>query len=114
MKRKDAHWPAAFPAWGFVGMSLAAGVLGLCFAVGGNGFAALVGLALSVAWGTMSLVASNSVVRRVQAESRQRVVDRVLCRFLCDLTKVPDVNAAERAELVDRVHSIASAALKEL
>jgi len=107
--------------------SFTAGGFALCLATGTNGFAALIALGLSVSWAVTStlLAACTSLgARRTQAGMRRYIAERALDRLVCELCERPRkpevdedserkgaANARERAELIDRIHALASAAL---
>lgn len=88
------------------------GVVALWLATCPRHFAALVALALSVAWGTTSAISIISAfnVRRVQAEMRRDAVDKVICELVRQL-KCKKKSASERAELIDRLNALATTAL---
>ena len=80
----------------------------------GQGFPTLVALAMAVFWGiaAVTLVVSTSSARRVQVEMRKQTVEQVLQHLASSLDATGDTsNAKERAELVDRIHALASTAL---
>ena len=91
-------------------LAVAGGGLTLLFTFkAGQCFSTLVALAMAVFWGAVAvmLVVSASSARRVQAEMREDTVNRVL-EYLSDLDPA---DAEERAELVDRMHVLATTAL---
>ena len=107
--------------------SLIAGGFALCLAMENDGFAALIALGLSVSWAvTFTLLAACTALgaRRAQAEMRKHIAERALDRLVCELRERRDkpesdedsegqgaANARERAELIDRIHALASTAL---
>lgn len=110
--------PASCAGWLTIAASslaVVAGALTLCFTVKtGHCFSTLVALAMTVFWGTMSvtLVVSASSAKRIQSEMRKQTVEHVLEHLVSGLDATNnEANAKERAELVDRIHALASTAL---
>lgn len=97
-------------------VALLAGITALFFAACENPLGAIVGLALSVFWGLVSigLLALGSSERRLRVEMEERVVERTLDYLLCEArrnSKQGD-KADDWAGLVDRVNGLASKALQ--
>lgn len=91
-----------------------AGVAAVCLAVSPHHFAALVALGLSIGWGAVSatLVVSAFNARRVHAEMQERTVQVVLDQLIAQLEAArEEENPSRRAELIDRLHALASTAL---
>ena len=76
-------------------------------------FSTLVALVMSVFWGAVAatLVVSASSARRTQAEMRKQTVEQVLGQLASGLDATSKTKAEDRAELIDRLHALASTAL---
>ena len=93
-----------------------AGVVALVFAACDNHLGAIVALTLSLFCGALStgLMALRYSARRTHTEMQTMVVDRTLTYLLTAVEREPtsgDQRTAEPAELVDRLHRLASKAL---
>lgn len=98
--------------------AVVSGVASLGFAACNNTLGAIVALALSLFCGALStgLMALKFSARRTHMEMQTRVVEDTLNYLLDAVNREPssgDQHVAERAELVDRIHRLASQALED-
>ncbi len=92
-------------------LAILAGIAALAFAQEGNQLGAIAGLALSAFWGTSGLLALTFNSRQARANQDARVVDQVVDYLLEEATD-PSGKKLDKAEVIDRPHSMASKSLE--
>ena len=97
-------------------LSTAAGLSSLCLSFSEDHRAALVAAALAVLWSALAagLLAIGFSTRRMRAQTSDRAVRKTLNYLVRELKTARDAEAKDaptKAELVDRLHSLALKAL---
>ena len=111
-------WSSLFGSVVVALLLVGSGLMGWCalsFAECNNETGALVALALSVFWGAVAaaLLTMSFSARRIRAKMRAQVVDQTVQLFLDQLKASNGKELdASRAELVDRIDSLAAKALE--